>query len=65
MSRYGQLTGVGTATLWKPIQPAKYDYAITLAGGAISIPVVSGQEPCWLHRKLQELVFGFKWKRLK
>lgn len=21
--------------------------------------------PCWFHRKMQELVFGFKWEKVK
>jgi hypothetical protein len=22
-----------------------------------------GEEPCWFHRKMQELCFGFKWRK--
>lgn len=22
-----------------------------------------GTEPCWFHRKMQELCFGFKWRK--
>lgn len=31
--------------------------------GAIVFQPVKGQEPNWFHRKMQELCFGFQWRK--
>jgi len=29
----------------------------------LSVYLLKGQEPCWFHRKMQELLLGFKWRK--
>jgi hypothetical protein len=31
--------------------------------GAIVYQPIKGQEPNWFHRKMQELCFGFQWRK--
>lgn len=33
--------------------------------GAIVYNPVKGHEPKWFHRKMQELCFGFQWRKVK
>jgi len=43
------------------------DWQCTLIGGpngAVYNPS-EGNEPNWFHRKMQELILGFKWKKVK
>jgi len=47
--------------------PKRSDWQCTLIGGpngAVYNPS-EGNEPNWFHRKMQELCFGFKWRKRK
>ena len=33
--------------------------------GSVVLVPVEGNEPNWFHRKMQELCFGFKWRKSK
>lgn len=58
------------ALLYKP--PEKSEWKVWLMGdhkekgsyGAIVYHPNKGQEPNWFHRKMQELCFGFQWRKL-
>ncbi len=50
--------------------PEKSEWKVWLMGdhgkgqhGAIVYHPNKGQEPNWFHRKMQELCFGFQWKK--
>ncbi len=50
--------------------PEKSEWAVWLMGdygsgqpGAIVYNPNKGQEPNWFHRKMQELCFGFQWRK--
>jgi hypothetical protein len=52
-------------------QPERSEWTCWLMGdygksqhGAIVYNPVKGQEPNWFHRKMQELCFGFQWRKL-
>jgi hypothetical protein len=57
------------ALLYKP--PEKSEWKVWLMGdhkekgryGAIVYHPNKGQEPNWFHRKMQELCFGFQWRK--
>lgn len=51
--------------------PEKSEWKVWLLGdydksqhGAIVYHPNKGQEPNWFHRKMQELCFGFQWRKL-
>lgn len=51
-------------------QPEKSEWAVWLMGdygsgqpGAIVYNPNKGQVPNWFHRKMQELCFGFQWRK--
>ena len=51
--------------------PEKSEWKVWLMGdygksphGAIVYQPNKGQEPNWFHRKMQELCFGFKWRKV-
>jgi hypothetical protein len=47
--------------------PKSSDWQCHLFGskrGLVYTPF-EGQEPNWFHRKMQELILGFKWKKVK
>ena len=51
-------------------QPEKSEWRVWLMGdygksphGAIVYQPNKGQEPNWFHRKMQELCFGFQWRK--
>ena len=47
--------------------PKQSDWQCTLIGGpngAVYNPS-EGNEPNWFHRQMQELCFGFKWRKVK
>jgi hypothetical protein len=55
--------------VYKP--PEKSEWKVWLMGdygksphGAIVYQPNKGQEPNWFHRKMQELCFGFKWRKV-
>lgn len=39
------------------------DYGISQHGAIVYQPN-KGQEPNWFHRKMQELCFGFQWRKI-
>jgi len=51
--------------------PEKSEWRVWLMGdhkekgpyGAIIYHPAKGQEPNWFHRKMQELCFGFQWRK--
>jgi hypothetical protein len=50
--------------------PEKSEWRVWLMGdygksphGAIVYQPIKGQEPNWFHRKMQELCFGFQWRK--
>ena len=50
--------------------PEKSEWRVWLMGdygksqhGAIVYQPTKGQEPNWFHRKMQELCFGFQWRK--
>jgi hypothetical protein len=51
--------------------PEKSEWKVWLMGdykkkglyGAIVYHPIKGQEPNWFHRKMQELCFGFQWRK--
>ena len=48
------------------VTPPKHsDWRCEVIGGPMGIVFVpsEGNEPNWFHRKMQELCFGFKWRR--
>ena len=61
----------GTETITYTINiPEKSEWTCWLMGdngksqhGAIVYNPVKGQEPNWFHRKMQELCFGFQWRK--
>ena len=44
--------------------PKKSKWTVELLGNVFFTPD-EGKEPNWFHRKMQELAFGFKWKKSK
>jgi len=42
--------------------PKKSAWTVELIGNVFFTPD-EGKEPNWLHRKMHELVFGFKWRK--
>jgi hypothetical protein len=53
-------------------QPERSEWRVWLMGdygksqhGAIVYQPIKGQEPNWFHRKMQELCFGFQWRKVK
>lgn len=44
--------------------PKKSKWTVELFGNTYYNPD-EGKEPNWFHRKMQELVFGFKWRKSK
>ena len=53
-------------------QPEKSEWRVWLMGdygksqyGAIVFHPNKGMEPNWFHRKMQELCFGFQWRKVK
>ena len=49
------------------LNPPRSDWQCILFGGPTSVVFTpaKGQEPNWFHRKMQELCFGVKWKKVK
>lgn len=47
--------------------PEYSDWRCELFGGPFGIvwAPVKGNEPNWFHRKMQELCFGVKWRKVK
>lgn len=52
-------------------QPEKSEWKVWLMGdydqighGAIVYQPNKGMEPNWFHRKMQELCFGFQWRKI-
>ena len=50
--------------------PERSEWKVWLMGdygksqhGAIVYQPIKGQEPNWFHRKMQELCFGFQWRK--
>ena len=50
-------------TLGKP--PERSDWECQIFGGPMGLTFVptKGNEPNWFHREMQELCFGFKWRK--
>lgn len=45
----------------------KYTWKVVIGANeshGITIGYTDEQVPCWFHRKMQELVLGFKWSKL-
>lgn len=49
------------------LPPKASNWQCQVIGGPMGIVFTpaEGSEPNWFHRKMQELCFGFKWKKLK
>lgn len=52
-------------------QPGRSEWKVWLMGdhgsglpGAIVYHPIKGREPNWFHRKMQELCFGFQWRKI-
>jgi hypothetical protein len=47
--------------------PKPSDWQCQIIGGPMGVVFVptQGNEPNWFHRKMQELAFGFKWRKKK
>ena len=47
--------------------PKRSDWQCEVIGGPTGLVLVptKGNEPNWFHRKMQELCFGFKWRKGK
>ncbi len=45
--------------------PKRSDWQCEVIGGPMGLVFVptKGNEPNWFHRKMQELCFGFKWRK--
>jgi hypothetical protein len=63
------ISDFGTETFTLNI-PERSQWRVWLMGdhdsgqhGAIVYNPVKGQEPNWFHRKMQELCFGFQWRK--
>lgn len=46
------------------IKQPVYEWECVLMPGVIR-SVEKGRAPNWFHRKMQEIAFGFKWRRVK
>ena len=49
------------------MMPKQSDWQCHLFGserGLVYTPL-EGKEPNWFHRKMQELILGFKWRKIK
>ena len=62
--------GTETFTSFTLNMPERSEWRVWLMGdygksqhGAIVYQPVKGQEPNWFHRKMQELCFGFQWRK--
>ena len=62
--------GTETFTSFTLNIPERSEWRVWLMGdygksqhGAIVYQPVKGQEPNWFHRKMQELCFGFQWRK--
>ena len=47
--------------------PKASNWQCQVIGGPMGIVLTpsEGHEPNWFHRKMQELCFGFKWRKIK
>jgi hypothetical protein len=44
-------------------KPANWQASLT-PGGYVKFRPTEGNVPCWFHRQMQRLCFGFVWERL-
>lgn len=44
---------------------SKWQCHLTEGPYGLTLTVAEGKEPNWFHRKMQELCFGFKWRKGK
>ena len=42
---------------------SKWQCHLTEGPYGLTLTVAEGKEPNWFHRKMQELCFGFKWRK--
>jgi hypothetical protein len=51
--------------IYKP--PKASNWQCQIIGGPMGVVFTpaEGSEPNWFHRKMQELCFGFKWRKVK
>jgi len=42
----------------------KYTWTCVI-GELLHLHFTEDQTPCWFHKKMQEVVLGFKWKKIK
>ena len=56
-----------TSYLTVDSMPKRSDWQCEVIGGPMGLILVptKGNEPNWFHRKMQELCFGFKWRKKK
>ena len=48
---------------YKRISPPVYEWKLELCHGTFWC-VEKGKAPNWFHRKMQELLLGFKWRKI-
>ena len=53
-----------TAEQFHVLKSPVYSWRVVL-GYSTYIYVIEGKQPNWFHRKMQELILGFKWEKLK
>lgn len=46
------------------VQVPKYAWKVQM-GGNYGLTIMHETAPNWFHRKMQELILGFKWSRLE
>ena len=66
------VSDANTSYLTVDSMPKRSDWHCYLFGdadrpgpGSVVLVPVEGNEPNWFHRKMQELCFGFKWRKVK
>jgi hypothetical protein len=68
-SKYTVDTSIVSKYTIKQTEPSNWQCFLlgdrkTFEGSVVWRPV-KGSEPNWFHRKMQELCFGFKWRKVK
>lgn len=58
-----QDTGIYTVSSMPKL--SKWQCHFTEGPYGLTLTVIEGKEPNWFHRKMQELCFGFKWRKGK
>jgi hypothetical protein len=48
---------------YEPPKYSKWRVHIAPSSG-LTITPLQGEEPCWFHRQMQQLFFGFKWEKV-